>query len=93
MRVLVRAIIYFGDVLSTALFVRALMSWFVRGGSGVLGKVYRILYRITEPIVAPCRKLMNRYFNTGMFDFSVFVAMILIELVTRVLVRFLWIFV
>ena len=94
MYTLIRIVVYFGDVLSTALLVRALLSWFVRTGNrGLLGQIYGILYKITEPIVAPCRRLMNRYFNTGMFDFSIFVAMILINLVTRVAVRLLLLFV
>ena len=90
MGILIRAIIYFGDLMSTALLVRALLSWFVRSGSNnLLIRIYGILHFITEPIVAPCRNFMAKHFNTGMFDFSIFVAMILIELVTRVLVRLL----
>ncbi|MBP3816168.1 MAG: YggT family protein [Firmicutes bacterium] len=94
MLILARIIVYFGDFLSTALFIRAIMSWFVRGsGSGILNKIYGFLYGLTEPIVAPCRSFMDKHFNTGMFDFSIFVAMILVSLVTRLAVRLLLLFV
>ena len=88
MSLLLTAIIRFGDIISTALLVRALMSWIVPiSGAGLVRNIYDVLVRLTEPIVSPCRSFLNKYFNTGMVDFSVFVAMILVELVTRVLVR------
>ena len=90
MVLLIRVIYYFGNLLSSAMIARALLSWFVRGRrSGIVGTIYEFLYKITEPIVAPCRKLMNKYFNTGMLDFSIFVAMILVELVTKLIIRLL----
>ena len=93
MLTLARIIVYFGDVLSTALMLRAILSWFIRSGNGIVTKIYGFLYKITEPIVSPCRSFMMKFFNTGMFDFSLIVAMILVELVTRVLVRILLLFV
>ena len=44
------------------------------------------LIRFTEPVVAPCRKALSRL-NTGMFDFSVLLAMILVQAVARLLVN------
>ena len=94
MILLVQAIAWFGNLITTALFIRAIMSWFVRGYSGgTLAKFYDLLVRFTEPIVSPCRDFMSKHFNTGMFDFSIFVAMILVELVTRILIRILLLFV
>ena len=84
---LARGLVYFGDIITTCLFARAILSWFVRGGNGTLGTIYEYLVKFTEPIVSPCRKLLNKYLNTGMMDFSIFAAMILVELVVRVLVR------
>ena len=91
---LIRIIALFGEVLSTALLIRAIMSWVVGFfRNDLVRKVYGVLETVTEPIVMPCRNLMNRYFNTGMFDFSIFVAMILVSLVTRILIRVLLMFV
>ena len=62
------------------------MSWFVRDMYSPVGKIYGALLRFTEPIVLPFRKLLNR-FNTGMFDFSVLLAMLVIEIAGNLLVR------
>jgi len=64
---------------------RAICSWFVRsGGAGY--KVYMILCRLTEPIVAPCRRITQR-FNTGMLDISVLLAFLLVMVVRDLLIR------
>ncbi len=62
------------------------MSWFVRDMYSPVGKIYGALLRFTEPIVLPFRKLLSR-FNTGMFDFSVLLAMLVIEIAGNLLVR------
>ncbi len=88
--ILVRAIAWFADLLTTCMFVQALMSWFVRDYRSPLAKVYAVLTQITSPIVEPVRKFMSR-FNTGPLDFSIVVAMILVEVVARVLIRLIYI--
>ena len=93
MLILARIVVYFGNVISTALVLRAILSWFSRGGNNMIYKVYSFLHAFTEPIVSPVRNLMSKYFNTGMFDFSIFVTMVLVSFVTRVIVRLLLLFV
>jgi len=70
------------------LLLRGLLSWFVNPygyqGQGTLQRFYRVLIQITEPIVAPCRKLLSG-FNTGMFDLSLIVAMLIIVLIRNLL--------
>lgn len=92
---IIKAIVWFGDILSFLLLVRALMSWLRMplGGSKWFSSIHEIIYKVTEPLVAPVRKFMYEHINTGMFDFSIFVTMILIEVVTRVLVRLLVLFI
>ena len=92
MLVLVRTIIWFSQILTTALFIRAILSWLARGMGGVVYNVYIFLCKLTDPIVELVRNFMHSHFNTGMFDFSIFVAMILIEVVSTVLVRILLMF-
>lgn len=84
--VLIRAIQLFAEVLELMLVARALMSWFVRDQYSTLGKIYVAIIWFTEPIVAPCRKALSRL-NTGMFDFSVLLALLLIGAVSNILVR------
>jgi YggT family protein len=91
MYVLSYAVYKFCDVLTMLLFARAILSWFVnpyRPSPYVLHRINEILIRITEPIVAPCRRLL-RNFNTGMFDFSIIVAMLAIVLVRNIVVMIL----
>ena len=78
--ILVYAIYTFGEILSTALV----------NTYTTLGKIYMALIRFTEPIVAPCRNFMSR-FNTGMIDFSLLIALLLIQFGTNVLVRLVYI--
>jgi YggT family protein len=73
-------------VLTTAIFLRAIFSWFVPPGSDNV--IMRFLVDITEPIIAPLRRVLP---SMGMLDLSPFVAMILLQvigsLVTQVLMR------
>jgi YggT family protein len=90
MSVLIYAIYKFCDILTTLLFARAILSWFVNpyraSTYGFLSRLYALLTMVTEPIVAPCRRLL-RNFNTGMFDFSIVVAMLVIVLIRNIFVR------
>ncbi|MDR2771704.1 MAG: YggT family protein [Clostridiales Family XIII bacterium] len=92
MNVLSYALYKFCDILTLLLFARAVLSWFVnpyRYTSGnFLQQINALLIRVTEPIIAPCRKLL-RNFNTGMFDFSIIVAMLAIQLIRNLIVRIL----
>ena len=88
MVLLISAIKGFSQVIMYLLIARAICSWFVRGRSGTGYKIYSTLTMLTEPIVAPCRKITQR-FPTGMFDFSVILAMFLVMIVRDVLIRLL----
>ena len=88
--ILIYAIYTFGEILSTALVVRAIMSWFTQPNNySTLGKIYLALIRFTDPIVAPCLNFMSR-FNTGMIDFSLLIALLLIQFGTNILVRLIY---
>lgn len=67
-------------VLTTAIFLRAIFSWFVQPGSD--NAIMRFLMDITEPVIAPLRRVMP---SMGMLDLSPFVAMILLQVVGSVL--------
>ncbi len=78
----------FGNLLELILCARAILSWFARDPYSTAGKIYNALVRFTEPIVAPCRKLLSR-FNTGGLDFSLLLCMVFIEIITSILIRIL----
>ena len=62
-------------VLSIALIARVVVSWLNLGADNPL---VAILYQITEPILAPIRRVLPAF---GMLDFSPVVALILIGIV------------
>lgn len=60
------------NILSLLLVARALFSWFDPGFNSTVGK---LLYDVTEPIVAPVRQVIP---STGGFDLSIMVTMLLL---------------
>ena len=62
-------------ILYIALIARVAVSWFNLGADN---QVVNIIYQITEPILAPLRKVLP---SVGMLDFSPVVALILIGIV------------
>ena len=88
---IIYAIYMFCNILVALLLIRALMSWFVRDMYSPMGKIYGAIIRFTEPIVMPFRRLLSR-FNTGMLDFSVVLAMLVIEMAGNILVKIIVLF-
>ena len=67
------------EVLTFAIIFRAILSWFSPRPTNMLAV---ILYRVTEPVLAPLRRVIPR---VGMLDFSPLVAIILLQLIRRLL--------
>lgn len=72
------ALRYLFDILSWAIVIKALMSWFPNGG----GQLYNILASITEPIEAPIRNILGKYMN-GPVDFSPLIAILLLTFLEK----------
>ena len=68
-------------ILTYALIGRALLSWFDPRGQWT---ITRLLADLTEPIVAPLRRVIP---PIGMIDISFIVAIILIQVLERLLVQ------
>jgi len=50
-----------------------------------------IIYQLTEPILEPFRRLMDRTgINTGMIDFSPLIAYLVLQLLEGIIIRALW---
>ena len=74
-----------GQLYVLILIARAIMSWFPFNPASPLNPVRRVLFTITEPVLAPFRRLIP---PIGMFDVSFIVAFIVVELiVTNLLSR------
>jgi len=69
----------FAFVLTWAIIIRALLSWFSIGG---VQPVFRLLVEITEPVLAPIRRVLP---TAGMLDFSPLVALLLIQVISNIL--------
>ena len=69
------------EVLTIAIFLRAILSWFSPGPTNML---VNILYQATEPILAPLRRIIPR---VGKLDFSPMAAIILLQVIASFLSR------
>lgn len=68
-------------LLILAVFLRSLLSWFPISREN---EAARLLYRITEPLLEPVRRVLPR---TGMIDFSGMVVIILLYVMIEVVRR------
>jgi len=68
------------DVLTIAIFIRVILSWV----SPRPNALTVILEKITEPILAPLRRIIPR---AGMFDLTPMVAIIILQLIATFLSR------
>lgn len=67
--------------LSAAILARVIVSW-LAVGPRTNNPLVAFIYQITEPILAPIRRVMPR---TGMIDLSPMVALLLLWLLQRLL--------
>jgi len=63
------------NVLTMLILLRVVISWYLPRPTNIL---VRILHRLTEPILAPLRRIIPR---VGPLDFSPLVAIILIQVI------------
>ena len=67
------------EILTIVIIVRVIFSWFTLD---TRNPAYLILYQLTEPILAPLRRIVPRL---GMFDISPLIAIIILQLVAGIL--------
>ena len=65
-------------VLTLLILARVIITWVMPGGGGGL---VAFVYAATEPILAPIRNLLPA---TGAFDFSPLIAILILQVVTRI---------
>ena len=86
------AINMFFNLLEFLIFIRILLSWIpIFGYNNPIG---RLIYSLTEPILGPCRRMLDNSPLGGgmMLDFSPVIALILMMLVKQLLVGLVLIF-
>jgi YggT family protein len=71
-------------ILTVLIFIRVALSWFPQAGANTVGV---LVYRVTEPLLAPVRALLPAM---GGIDFSPIVVLIGIQILESLLVRALW---
>lgn len=86
MNALAQIISVITQILTFAILFRVLLSWVVMNPNSqneTLISIYRVLTQITEPILAPLRRIVP---TVGMFDLTPIVAMVLIQIIGSVLI-------
>ena len=81
------AVKVFGYILNMLIFVRIILSWVAPRGNNPL---VRIVFNMTEPLLAPIRNLISKSPLGGpgmMLDFSPMILVFLIEIVTELIGR------
>ena len=69
---------YLCRILTYAIVARAILSWFVRSRQNL---IFMILDDITEPLLAPLRRIIPRF---GMFDLSPLAAIVILYVITLI---------
>ena len=81
---LVQFVTILSTVLYIALLIRVFSSWFNVGPTSPLFPILNIVNQVTEPILAPIRRVLPRL---GMLDLSPMVALLLLTFIRSVIVR------
>ena len=80
---LIRAIDVFFYLIELLIFIRIILSWIPM--FGYQNPIGQLIYRLTEPILGPCRSMLDKSPLGGgmMLDFSPIIALILMMLVKQ----------
>lgn len=66
------------QIYAVLLFARVILSWFPIGPHSTLAPVYSFLHAVTEPVLAPLRRVLP---PLGGFDLSPLVVFFLIQII------------
>ena len=80
-------LLIFFNIITFAIFIRVILSWL----PGLLGGLpLSLAYVITDPFIAPIRNLIEKSpINTGMFDFSPMLTILIIRFISTLLISIL----
>ena len=83
---LARLVSFVIRVYTLVIIVRAIISWVQ---PNPYNPVVQTLYRLTEPVLSPIRKVLLRSIPSMGFDFSPIVAIIILQIFKRIVIRIL----
>lgn len=74
------------EVYFIVLFVRVILTWFPIDPSTFIGKVAHVLQQVTEPLLAPIRKILPPVrIGSSALDISPLVVLVLLSIVISIL--------
>ena len=91
--ILAKLVYWVCNILVIALIARSILSWLVYYGrqyNTSIGRIYKILTALTEPIVSPIRRFISRFINTGPIDVAPMAAFFVIIIINRILTTILY---
>jgi YggT family protein len=78
-------LVVLGEIYIIILIIRAVLSWFPYDPSSPLNGVRKVIFAVTEPVLAPARRVIP---PVGMMDLSFLVVIVVLEIiVTQVFPR------
>jgi YggT family protein len=77
----------FFQILIYIIFARIIMSWFIR--NPYANKISMVLIQLTEPLLAPFRRLMGKFGANYGIDFSPILALIALQIINQLIVSIL----
>ena len=74
------------NVLCILILGRAVLSWIVRYGkyNSKLNRAFEVVTSLTEPLIAPVRRFLSRFINTGPLDLAPIVTFFIIVIISRI---------
>lgn len=87
-------LLFFIQIYYFVVFARIILSWFIMGAgvSKTVSDIYRIVYGLTEPLMAPLRKIIPSVkIGMGYLDLSPLILIILLRIVQYLISRYLFI--
>ncbi len=85
MSAILTALRLFYNIITILILVRCIGSFFVR--NPYQSRWYMIIIQITEPILAPFRRLLMRFQRNMMVDFSPVLALLALSVAYKVIIR------
>ncbi len=87
---LARVVNWLFRALSFLIIARVIADWIaigMRRPNLAYHPIVRLLYNLTEPLLAPLRRALNRYQGRSGLDFSPLVLLILVQVLQRIVVN------
>ena len=87
MTLLIKTLSIFVQLIEALIIIRIFMDIFRMNFDSFFG---RLIYELTEPILVPSRMLLDKIgLGRGMFDFSPWVAILILRLVAGIIINYL----